>query len=498
MDQEIKPLGVWLYALLWFFLPFFREERYRALYRLLKTSRQARQRKGEIDKVVAGLKPEAGLFERILCNSLGGQGFQHTARNAYALATAGSVSKKPQTFKVKFEVIYTKPEAFYYKLCIRRRTLFGSKNMLPFMTRAIDLMTDEVAQELSFACERKVTCQYDDPHFGAWYIVHTLEGVGLIPRLVKFSDMLDKYPADMMLIPWAMGVGKARKVVTLYLAKHPHLLIAGPTGGGKSNAINSFILGLMYHTDPAELQFILIDLKEGIEFEMYVGAPHLYREIVRKAEEALEALLAMSLEIDRRLILLRESGAKDLPAYNKQHPEQKLPILIGVIDEYAQLVLPVARKVRDEANRLVVRISALGRAAGIQIVVCTQYPTKEVIDPQIKINLNLKLAFRCQNATQSMVILNDPGAAILPAEALGRALFALGADIFQVQIALVSEADVKMVLARARERTTQLIIPEAPVTEEDTQKVITATVPQEPDPRTLLQWPKPQNEVVDG
>jgi DNA segregation ATPase FtsK/SpoIIIE-like protein len=481
-----KPSGFtalpyWMYATLWFVLPVLPDDLHARASKLMRASQVYWLERRNVKRLSQMLNPEAKLFGRLLTDRLAGIGYKWATRSEYDHGKAsGSGRAKPTTFKVKFERIYTKPEALFYKVLVRKRTLFGTANALPYMTLVSDLATDIVVNELSAACERKVTVKYDDPRFGFWYIVHRGEGIGLIPKHVAFNDMLDKYPKDISLIPWAMGVGKARNVVTLYLAKHPHLLIAGPTGTGKSNAVNGFILGLMYHALPSEIQFILFDLKEGIEFDIYKNSVHLQRPIVSKPDEALAALLEMSLEIDRRLGLLRDSDCKDLPAYNVKFPEQRLPILIGVIDEYAQLVLPVDKKISNEANRLIVRISALGRAAGIQIVVCTQYPTREVVSPQIKINLNLKLAFRCQNPTQSMVILNDPRASNLPAEALGRGLFALGPDIFEVQIAYVADPDTKAILKYAQERA-QASLP----------------APEPDDPRALLQWPTHENEVMN-
>lgn len=467
-----------MYALLWFVAPFLSAERYSAIVARLAESRIATRQAQELRKMIGGLAQESRIFERILSNRLGGLGFQYAARAKGDRGRAsGSGQAKPVTFKVRFEQIFLKPEYFLYKLRIRERTLFSTRNALPHLTRVGDLISEEVALELSAACERKVTTKYEDPRFGVWYLVHRVEGVGLIPRRVQFSDMIEHYPADMTLLPWVMGIGQSRRVETLYLSKHPHLLIAGPTGGGKSNAVNCFICGLM-NMPPDELKILLIDLKEGVEFDIYKDSVHLYKDIVRKPEEAIEALTALSVEIDRRLKMLRESGTKDLPGYNAAHPENKLPFIVAIIDEYAQVVLPVSKKVRDTANGLVVRISALGRAAGIQIIICTQYPTREVIDPQIKINLNLKVAFRCQNDTQSRVILNSGGAELLPADVPGRALYALGADIRQVQVALITEHDIREAIERARAKAA--LITEPPITEEDTPQTALVPVPVEP------------------
>jgi DNA polymerase III delta prime subunit len=370
-------------------------------------------------------------------------------------AQEGSRRKKKKTQRVRFERCFTSPDVIWFKIKVRRKKIFGTDNALPHGVKVLDLIAEETLQELSYACERVVTASYDNARYGVWYLVHRLEGVSVIPQRVSFREMLDHYPQNITEIPWVLGMGAHKRVKSLSLAKNPHLLMAGPTGTGKSNALASFLLGLMYYSTPEQIKFCLIDLKEGVEFDIYKDSPHLQRPIVDKPEGAIEALREMGSEIDRRMALLRSTRAKDISEYNRARPDDRLPILLTVIDEYAQLVLPVDKKLRDEVNKLVVRISALGRAAGIQIVVCSQYPTKEVIDPQIKINLNLKIVFRTQNGIQSMVVINDARAAALP-DVKGRALYSLGPDVFECQIAHVSSEDIDFVLRVARGRAAGL------------------------------------------
>lgn len=454
------PIPIWLYVLSPLLLAMMRGSRRARFAERCRATRIKLDKREQLQREERLYAKEAALYKQLLTNRLAGLGYMWAARYRYDTGPQegqGSRRKRKKTQKVQFEKgrIFTKPEVFYYKIKVRKKGLFGTKNALPYGVKVLDLISEETTKELSYATERVVTSSYDDARSGVWYLVHRLEGHTLIPVKVSFGEMLLHYPPDIYDIPWVLGMGAHKRVKSLSLARNPHLLIAGPTGTGKSNALNSFLLGLMYYSTPQQIQLCLIDLKEGVEFDIYRDCPHLQRPIVERPEEALNALREMSNEIDRRLRLLREAGAKDLSDYNRLHPAAPLPILITVIDEYAQLVLPVDKKVRDEANRLVVRISALGRAPGIQIVVCTQYPTKEVIDPQIKINLNLKMSFRTQNATQSMVIINDPRAASLP-DVKGRALYALGPDVFEAQIAHVTGDDIRHVLRVAKGRTAGL------------------------------------------
>lgn len=453
MNQKILPL--WLYLILPLILPLTRGSQRARLQERRGYTRLILSRREQLQREERLYAAEAAIFRQLLSRRLAGLGYMWAARYRWDTgAQEGSRRKKKKTQRVRFERCFTSPDVIWFKIRVRKKRIFGTDNALPHGVKVLDLIAEETLRELSYACERVVTASYDNARYGVWYLVHRLEGVSIIPQKVSFREMLEHYPEKIMEIPWVLGMGAHKRVKSLSLAKNPHLLMAGPTGTGKSNALASFLLGLMYYSTPEQIRFCLIDLKEGVEFDVYKDAPHLQRDIVMRADEAIRALQEMSLEIDRRMSLLRSAHVKDIIEFNAK-ADEKLPILITVIDEYAQLVLPVEKKRRDEVNKLVVRISALGRAAGVQIVICTQYPTKEVLDSQIKINLNLKIVFRTQNGIQSMVVINDARAAALP-DVKGRALYALGPDVWECQISHVSSEDIDFVLRVARGRAAGL------------------------------------------
>jgi DNA polymerase III delta prime subunit len=373
----------------------------------------------------------------------------------YAPATVQAHGKRAggkRLQKVQFERVCLSPEIIYLKIRVHKRGWLGSKSALPHRVRLRDLMNDDTAAELSHACARKVTweCDVDAPERGAWYLIHRNEGQGGIPKQVSFMDTLTHYPSDMSSIPFVLGSGPHRIMETLYLGNTPHLLIAGPTGTGKSNAVNAFILAQMYHNAPRDVQFILIDLK-GSEFRDYEKSPHLHQPVVLDVVDGLNVLNALIEEIKQRMEKLK-NGIKDWATYRAKNPnDDNAPYLIVVIDEYAQFIFAHGPEAASRANARLIRIAAQGRAVGVQLIVCTQYPTGEVVNRQVKINLNSAIAFKCRNGAQSAVVLDVGDAANLP-DVKGRALYTYGPYIREVQMAYVSPQDTADVMKRCIER----------------------------------------------
>lgn len=372
------------------------------------------------------------------------------------------------TRKVGFEQIATSPEILWYRLKIHERGWFAARSALPHQVRVADLMKDETTYELSAACERRVSWQYDPflPEQGAWFLVHRLEGTGGIPKHITFQDMLSHAPEDMSGLSLVIGVGPHRRVKMLSMYESPQWLIAGPTRTGKSNLINSLILQLMYHMSPNEVRFVLCDMKEMVEFGVYEDSPYLWAPPAPDYEAALETLGKVRDEIRRRLRMLRESGkTKDYYLFNKLYPERAVPAILVIIDEAAQLMNMGSSVVREEAVKLISGITALGRAAGVYMVVCTQQPTVQVLDSQIKGNLPVRIAFRCTHHTQSGVIIGRGDAAYLP-DVKGRCVYVEGADTVECQVPFVRQEDTDSILRMVRERQQTAAVPESAATPE--------------------------------
>ena len=207
----------------------------------------------------------------------------------------------------------------------------------------------------------------------------------------------------------ALGRDVSGKARYADLATMPHLLIAGSTGAGKTIALTSVILSLLYRNTPEQLRLLLIDPKR-VEFTVYANIPHLLAPVVTENAKAINALKWAVSEMERRFDLLSQVGARDIIAYhkNKQAIQEhgSLPYLVLIIDELADLMSAKGK----EVEVLVVRVAQLARAAGIHLILATQRPSVEVITGTIKANLPTRMAFQVASQIDSRTILDMAGA----------------------------------------------------------------------------------------
>lgn len=242
---------------------------------------------------------------------------------------------------------------------------------------------------------------------------------------------------------FALGKDIAGKVVCADLDRMPHLLIAGSTGSGKSVCINDIILSLVYHTAPSDLRMILVDPKK-VELKVYSPLPHLLLPVVTDAKKAAGALKWAVREMEQRYQKMSQYNARDLNRFNslQQDAADKLPRLVIIIDELADLMMVAAKDVEEA----ICRIAQLGRAAGIHLIVATQRPSTDIITGLIKANIPSRIALTVSSAVDSRVIMDCSGAEKL----LGRGdmLFhANGANKpLRAQAAFVSDEEVERVM----------------------------------------------------
>lgn len=207
-------------------------------------------------------------------------------------------------------------------------------------------------------------------------------------------------------IPLGRGVSGEANVVTI--EDMPHLLIAGATGAGKSVAMNTFLVSLLFQNAPDELKFILIDPKR-VELMPYNGIPHLLTPVITESDKALQALRWAIAEMGRRLHRFSENGVRNLTEYNDKQTEadKKLPRIIIVIDELADLMM---RQHRKDTETMIARIAQMARAVGMHLIIATQRPSVDVITGLIKANIPTRIAFRVVSAIDSRTILDGIGA----------------------------------------------------------------------------------------
>jgi S-DNA-T family DNA segregation ATPase FtsK/SpoIIIE len=222
------------------------------------------------------------------------------------------------------------------------------------------------------------------------------------------------------------------------LAQIPHLLIAGATGSGKSVGLNSMICSILLNASPDEVKFIMIDPKM-LELSVYDGIPHLIAPVVTHPKKAAAALHWAVQEMERRYRLLAEHGVRGIDGYNQTHPAQRLPYIVIVIDELADLMLASRRDVEDSLTRL----AQMARAAGLHLLVATQRPSVDVLTGIIKANFPARISFQVSSRTDSRTILDAIGAERL----LGRGdmLFLPPgtSKLLRIHGAYVSEAEIK-------------------------------------------------------
>jgi S-DNA-T family DNA segregation ATPase FtsK/SpoIIIE len=188
------------------------------------------------------------------------------------------------------------------------------------------------------------------------------------------------------------------------LAKMPHLLIAGATGSGKSVAVNSFLISLLFRGSPSEVKFILVDPKR-VELNLYNGLPHLLTGVITDHQKAVNALKWAVAEMDRRYKLLSEVHKRNIGEYNSSS-SNRLPYIVVVVDELADL-MSVAQ---NEVEATIVRLAQMARAVGIHLVLATQRPSVDVITGLIKANITARMAFAVASQVDSRTILDIAGA----------------------------------------------------------------------------------------
>lgn len=226
------------------------------------------------------------------------------------------------------------------------------------------------------------------------------------------------------------------------IEKMPHLLIAGATGSGKSVAINTIILAVLFNARPNEVKLVLVDPKM-LELSLYNDIPHLLTPVVTQPKRAAETLRALVAEMERRYRQLAGKGSKNIDSYNKAVPEaERLPYIVIIIDELADLMMTVQREVEDS----IMRLAQMARAAGIHLIVATQRPSVDVITGLIKANLPARISFQVSSKTDSRTILDANGAENLLG--MGDMLFLPPgtAHLIRVHGCFVSEAEIKRVV----------------------------------------------------
>jgi hypothetical protein len=403
----------------------------------------------------AQLRKEAELFKERIINALNRMGLCYR----YPKSKNDFLSKGIQS--AIFAEARMQPDAFYFKLdCLH----------LPQNTNIKQFMDQDIVDDLSIACQHRVSGQYSESN-GAWYIVERASGSFGIPSHVMWQTMMDLFPesADGLSLP--LGVTSNGRRIYKSLNQMYSMLIGGTIGSGKSNVLNSFICSLIRRNPPERLKLLMVDLKGGLEFGPYEGIPHLLQVPITKIkkkkdkygiineEEETQILNGIAYDRDqvpdllnwllhegeRRIGILKAAEVRDIGRYNQHHRSHALPHLVFIVDEIADL------KINAETWALcmdrLTNIAQRFRAVGVHVILCTQMPKSDVIPTSIKAVLPAKLAFSCPTNQGSMAILDTGNAkGLTPA---GRCILSWQ-DEMQIQTPLINDSAIQEIVAGAK------------------------------------------------
>ncbi len=273
-------------------------------------------------------------------------------------------------------------------------------------------------------------------------------------EMIRLREMLEcpAFSRSRSRLSLALGKDVSGSPYIADLARMPHLLVAGATGTGKSVSVNAMILSILYKATPEEVRFLMVDPKM-LELSVYEGVPHLITPVITDPKKAAGALKSILNEMGRRYKLMAEKGMKNIDQFNRLvddgragvteqgEPHKKLPLIVVIIDELADLMMTSGKEVEE----CLVRLSQMARASGIHLLIATQRPSVDVVTGLIKTNFPARIAFQLPSRTDSRTVLDVGGAETLLGE--GDMLFLPPATskLQRIHGVFVSETEIKKV-----------------------------------------------------
>lgn len=380
------------------------------------------RRKKEEAKLFQFHKQQAKLLEPQLIEILTNLGFCfHVTKD----------DKKFIKKRVKIAKADVSPFAYIYHI-----------NAVPFGVKKTDMSQDWVATEIASTIGKKVRHELD--LYGLRYTVEVGSTLS-IPNFASFADF-ERMPKSMPPLAFFAGLTTNGSPVFRNLADAPHMIVAGQTGGGKSNWLNGIICGYLLRQSPARVKLVLFDLKGGVEFDFFYGIPHLWDGakdtdgIIEYPEQIVPALEAILVETNRRLGLLKKSKKKNIAEYNRgKHESNVLPYIIGIFDEYT-----TARKLAGEkVETILSTIANLSRAAGIHFIIGTQYPKAEILSTLISVNFPWRIAFNMSTAASQSVMGSWDAVGLTP---IGRAIMQTSDGLTYIQTPRITSSTINSIV----------------------------------------------------
>lgn len=398
------------------------EERLETEYRL----------KAELEdrKFFTAVHREALRLKQVIPVHLGRLGQQHMERIDQ---NTGNV-KRRKIRRIRFKAVwYTRTEIWFR---------IDGKH-LPYGVSYYDLMNK---QELSFDLTRAIRreCRFfeDDDYF-VWLRVSLKNGYMGVPKRVEWARIYHDLPASNP-FSVAVGVNEYGKLITQDIRRWPHGVIAGATFQGKSVMLVQWLITLIKRNGPDDLQFVLVDLKDGVELSAFADLPHT-RAFVQEPSQVLEELETIWREYKRRMALY-QGVCRDIRGWNKQRPSAKQPYIFLVVDELADLM--DEKKYRDKNEPILKHLARKGRAAGIHLILATQILEARVLTMQIRGNLPGRICFSVPGYDESRLVIGNGMAKGL--EPPGRCIYRAGSKHLILQAPIASEKDIQATLEAAR------------------------------------------------
>lgn len=338
---------------------------------------------------------------------------------------------------------------------------------LPRGVVTTQITSPETLTELSLACGKTVSADYDTDH-GLILIMSRSGNANGIPEEVNYTHIINDIPENRDPFTIPIGVGQNGRRHYASFSDMVHMLVAGTTGSGKSTFLHGTLLSLAQRVSPEMAKFILVDLKGGMEFNFYTGLPHLLQipqaptGIIDNRDAVLPVVMYLIEEGEKRMAILKKDDCQNIGQYNRGRRKKIMPHIFFVVDEYADIKLDpqLGRDVED----MLVNVASRMRAVGIHIIICTQTPKSEVINTRIKGVLEARVAFNCPSGPMSMTILDSYAAHNL--KPVGRAVFSFKGEL-QVQTPKVQRDQIRQIVADLRDGKLGVITRQHDVTFEE-------------------------------
>jgi hypothetical protein len=395
------------------------------------------------EKLTREMAEEANYYAKLIRTHWSRMGFVHRY-------TKG---KKTITLVPTFERIIATPDTIQFKIAISRRGLVPGSvvNVLPYGIEAIELVSERVINELTGACERIFASPHIQYSFGylngIWLILYRMGLTDGLLNFVSYQNVISRYDADRQhRFPLPLGVKVGRHINWVELVQHPHILVTGQTGSGKSKAIDMIISTLITHHTPREIRLILVDLKEGIELGKFASAPHTMGFVNDDLGKTARVLAQLEEERKRRVReIKRIPGVVDVDQYNALVPENmRIPRIIVFFDEFGMVA--TNKQWKNIIYDLVIQLVQLGRSSAIHLVIGAQTPFSDIVPSAIKAQITLAITGRQRGLGPALATSGNRDSSDLD-KIPGRMLCDDGMDSYPVQMPYISPEEIKQAVA---------------------------------------------------